>query len=188
MHNPQNQTSSQKHLIEHAFPSISHPHRKPSGAWLVGCLFFSALSMLVFAASAFALLGFDGDEKALPLAVWNCLIALGSVGVAVGCWRRDSWSFPWATGTASIQAVSIGIAAFGSNVPPPAKALLYLGAAFALVALVAIQLARDDFDPAAETAPEEGGLLHHPRRPNPSGIITFALLLITGLLHLLAQP
>lgn len=66
--------------------------------------------------------------------------------------------------------------------------LLYLGAAFALVALVAIQLARDDFDPAAETAPEEGGLLHHPRRPNPSGIITFALLLITGLLHWLAQP
>jgi len=183
------QTHSSVLTAQHLQPALTpeQPAPRPSSAWLFGSLFFTFLTALIGLFAILQLLFFDGEMKTLPLIVWNALLAIGQIGICIGAWRRETWGRNWAIGTSSLQLVTLSFAAITSPLPAAGLALLLVGAGFALTASVGLRLASADFPKPIELSPEDGGLLEVPRKIDPSTLITFVLLVIAVVLHVLSN-
>ena len=173
--------------IEHIRPSVVLPPR-PSAAWLIGCLFFTALVAAIALSAIGQALSFDGEPKMIPLVIWNALIALGQIAICAGAWRRDAWARSWVLGTSALQLASLTFAALTLSLQPVAFTLLIGCASLALVSYIAFRFTQSDFPHVkAISNPEDGGLLEHPRKLDPSMVITIALVLGSCVVQMISR-
>lgn len=179
--NPKPHQAPYSDEARHVLRPVSRSERGTSAAFVVGAVFFSALTAANLLLSCAQLVAYSGDVQKLTLLVWLQVLALGQVAVCVGAWRRDAWARSWSRAVASFQFLRFGyLAAFAD---PPLFALVGLSvcAALAAVAYLALRLAAGNFAADLELSPDDGGLLETPPKLDYSAAVVVALIVVTAL-------